>query len=145
MIILILILIVFDILSGVVSALKNNSLKSSVMRNGLYNKIGEIFSISFAYILNYIDITYHFNLPLNEIKTGIEFYIVLMEIMSIIENIIKINPQLKNFFKKFFNIDENKKEWKSCTKLQEITLWTEVKRNAIPWYRHIRISRECRF
>ena len=85
--------IVFDCLSGTVMAIKQKSFNSSVMREGLFNKIGEIFLIvlgtAIDYAQVYLDIGYR--LP---VATAICVYIVAMEITSILENISRINKNL---------------------------------------------------
>lgn len=93
-----------DFISGMIKALKNHNFDSSVMRDGLINKVGELLIIVLALIsekaLPYLDISV--GIP---IVTGIYTYITLMEIGSIIENVGAINPsivpeQISKFFKK---------------------------------------------
>lgn len=93
-----------DFVSGMIKAFKNHDFDSSVMRDGLINKVGELLVIVLALIsekaLPYLDISV--GVP---IVTGIYTYISLMEIGSIIENVGDISPsivpkQISKFFKK---------------------------------------------
>ena len=85
--------IVLDFLTGVIQAVKNQTFSSSVMRTGLFNKIGFLVCIAFGllcdYAQGYIDIS--ISLP---IAKSICTYIILTEIGSIIENLAKINDKI---------------------------------------------------
>lgn len=103
--------IVFDVVCGIVGALRNKVLSSSVMREGLFNKCGELMLLGFAvlcyYVLN-LDEFAGIGIP-PEIAYAVAVYIVVMESVSILENICKINPDLP--FAKLlamFNIDVDK-------------------------------------
>ena len=88
-----------DVVTGLTKALKNKNFSSSKMRNGLYNKIGEVLAVAFSVVCEYASV-YNLgidNLPLFE---GVNIYIIIMEVSSIIENIVDINPGLKELFKK---------------------------------------------
>ena len=92
----IVVLILFDILAGVVAAARAHSLDSSIMREGMYNKVGEILLMMFAVICNYLlgmEPFVSIGIP-EEVTYLIAAYIGGMEILSIIENICKINPSL---------------------------------------------------
>ena len=101
-----LIFIAFDIISGLVGALKNGNYKSSVMRNGLFHKVGEIFAIIFSYgceeMFPFVGITV--NLPICQ---SVLIYIIIMETGSIVENITNISPELKNILGKVFKSYRN--------------------------------------
>lgn len=90
------ILILFDIVSGIIGAAKNNELSSSIMRDGLYAKTGELLLLAMAAFLSYAVTMPPFDslgIP-SEILYSIGAYIALMEILSIIENVCKINPDI---------------------------------------------------
>ena len=92
----ILVLILFDIIAGVVAAARSHTLDSSVMRDGMYNKVGEIMLMMLAMICNYLlgmEPFVAIGIP-KEVTYLIAAYIGGMEILSIIENICKINPSL---------------------------------------------------
>lgn len=92
----ILVLILFDIIAGVVAAAKNRTLDSSVMRDGLFNKVGEILLMLLGVFCNLILETPPFSqlgIP-SEVAYAVAIYISGMEVLSILENICKINPEL---------------------------------------------------
>lgn len=92
--------VVFDILTGLIAAFKNGEFKSSIMREGLYHKIGTLLIVIF---LNYVDGVQKFvNIGVSvPVATFGCSYICLMEIGSICENVNKINPELTpEFIKK---------------------------------------------
>lgn len=86
--------IILDIVTGITQACYNRTIDSSKMRSGVYHKLSFIFAVSVAafieYAMNYIDLGY--TLPLIVPTCG---YIVLTELVSIVENISKMNPELK--------------------------------------------------
>lgn len=96
--------IVLDFVSGMIKAFKEHDFDSSIMRDGLVNKIGEllilILSVLAEKALPYFDISIG-----EPIFNGICTYIVLMEIGSVIENVGNINKtivpeKIRKFFKK---------------------------------------------
>ena len=99
-----LIFIAFDVLTGWLKALATKSTDSSIMRQGLFHKLGEIVSIIFGYVCEY-------SLPLIGVSVNIPFavaigtYIVLMELASIVENISSINPHLSKVLGNVFSND----------------------------------------
>ena len=88
---IVLIFISFDILFGLLQALTNQTFQSSVMRQGLFHKLGEILCYLFGVVcdatLPMINILVPFSLA-----SAITIYIVIMEIGSILENLSKISP-----------------------------------------------------
>ena len=70
-----------DILTGLLQAGINNSYNSSVMRKGLYRKLGEIGCVILAYVVSVA-----VSLPWN-ITGFVSIYIVVMEIISVLENL----------------------------------------------------------
>lgn len=85
--------ILLDILTGFLQALKNKILSSKVMREGLLHKCAEILlyvlSVALMYGCKYVDIG--LDIPSPQIIT---VYLVVMESVSIVENLKKINPDL---------------------------------------------------
>lgn len=94
------ILIIFDVLTGVVIAWKNNDFKSAKMRTGLSKKFGEL-----VYVL--VGILTKFALGTELILYFTVGYICLMELSSLAENCDKLGvdipPKLKE---KLNNIDK---------------------------------------
>lgn len=116
------VLILMDIVCGITGAARNKELCSAIMRDGLYNKFGELMLLLLAIFINEALLITPFDkigIP-PEIAYAVVIYIAVMEIISIIENICKINPNLP--FAKIllmFNLDlpepVNKEEPKSDT------------------------------
>ena len=105
--IVVLIFIAFDVATGWLKAIATGTTDSSIMRQGLFHKLGEILAVMFGYMCEYL-------FPYMEIEVTIPFavaiatYIVLMETASIIENLCIMNPNLANVMGKIF--DKNKFE-----------------------------------
>ena len=107
------ILIIMDIVCGTVAAMRNRELCSYIAREGMYNKIGEAMFLLIAIIANEILAMPPFDgLGISpDIAYLVAAYIAWMELVSILENICKINPELP--FAKIlmmFNIDVDTKE-----------------------------------
>lgn len=107
------ILIIMDIVCGTVAAMRNKELCSSIAREGMYNKIGEAMFLLIGIIANEILAIPPFDgLGISpDIAYLVAAYIAWMEVVSILENICKINPELP--FAKIlmmFNIDVDTEE-----------------------------------
>lgn len=98
--------VAMDILTGWAKAVATHTTNSSIMRIGLFHKLGEILAILFGYACEfsfpYVGIA--ISIPLVE---SISTYIILMETASIVENIMKINPQLAEILGKLFKKEDN--------------------------------------
>lgn len=94
-----LILIILDIATGVVIALKNGDFKSSKMREGLSKKFGEL-----VYIL--IGILTKYALGTELILYFVVGYICLMEISSLAENCDKLGVKIPEKLKEKLNNKE---------------------------------------
>lgn len=107
------IMILADIISGFLKALKQGDIKSSVMKDGLISKAGEVFIVIFSLIVDYLTPLININIGIPVLQ-AISIYICIMELASVIENIGAINPalagKLKNIFHDFTNEDENGKQ-----------------------------------
>lgn len=92
--------IVFDIITGVSAAAKRNRLDSQIMKKGLYNKLGLIFCVAIALFVDILSKVPEFAPFLGQFGTpifvGTCAYIIIMEVLSSIENICFISPGLKN-------------------------------------------------
>lgn len=90
-----LLLMGLDILLGLAGAVKDHDVQSAKMREGLWHKCGSIGLIVLAYILE---------VAIDHVDLGIVFpgvivvcaYIILMEVGSCLENLVVLNPELKN-------------------------------------------------
>ena len=89
--------IALDVVTGLIKGSYQGKIDSAVLRKGLYNKIAEILAVAVVtliqYALQYINIGVE--IPLVEMTV---VYIVIMEAVSIIENICMVNPALFKFF-----------------------------------------------
>lgn len=98
-----------DIVTGLIIALKNNNIESAKLRDGLFKKVGFVICYILAYLIDHnhelIGINIHASiLP---VMCG---YSILTEIVSIVENVGKLNPELlpEKLFK-IFKISQNDK------------------------------------
>ena len=90
-----LVLMSLDILLGLAGAVKDKNVQSSRMREGLWHKCGSIGLIVLAYILE--EAVDHVDLGL--VFPGVVVvcaYIIVMEVGSCLENLVVLNPELKN-------------------------------------------------
>ena len=87
------IFILFDVLTGLLSAMQKGDVNSTALRKGLFHKMGECLTVGGAWLLErltgYLDLS--FEIPL--LKT-VCIYICIMELVSILENIATISPGL---------------------------------------------------
>lgn len=82
-----------DILLGVVTAIKAKNIQSAKLRDGLFKKVGFITCYFVAWLLdnhgNAVGFTFGVNiLPL------VIFYVCTTEVVSILENVSKLNPDI---------------------------------------------------
>lgn len=82
-----------DLLTGIISAVKNKDLKSSKLRDGLFKKVGFIFCYFLALLIDTDGHLVGFDLGVS-ILPIIILYVCTTETVSIIENICVINPDL---------------------------------------------------
>ena len=90
-----LVLMGMDILLGLAGAVKDRDVQSSKMREGLWHKAGSIGLIVLAYILE---------VAVDHVDLGLVFpgvlavcaYIIVMEVGSCLENLVVLNPELRN-------------------------------------------------
>ena len=87
------ILIVLDVLSGLMKAFKNKCFKSSKMRDGLFRKLSYFIVLGVALLLDDTGevLNLGFDIP---IFAPAAIYIVFMEVTSILENAVAIEPRL---------------------------------------------------
>lgn len=88
-----LLFIVFDFICGFLQAVANKNMASEKLRQGLFHKCGFVFAIVFGILcewsMSFVDLG--FDVP---IALTICVYIILTEIMSILENLGKLSPEL---------------------------------------------------
>ena len=95
-------LMAIDVLSGVIKAWAHNNFKSAIMRAGLAKKAGEIMILVVGEL-----ISYGLMLP-DAIMNGISFYIIFMEIMSILENADALGIPIPKFVRDVINNVDDK-------------------------------------
>lgn len=88
------ILMVLDFLTGITHAWATGHLKSYKMRDGLNKKVGEICILLVGYIF-----TWTINAP-KYLMIGLTIYIVIMELISLSENLDKMGVTLPKPLKK---------------------------------------------
>lgn len=98
-IVLPLILMVADIVTGYYQAWKNNNVKSAKMRDGIGKKIAEL-----VYIIIGMVIGIAFNIKL--VGEFVSLYIVYMELVSIAENCKKLGVDMPDGLKDKLNNDK---------------------------------------
>lgn len=83
--------ILMDIVTGLLKAMYTKSFKSTIMRQGLFHKLGELLACALLYGVQIAApiLGIEANLPLFQAGVG---YCVLMEIGSIIENLRGFTP-----------------------------------------------------
>lgn len=99
-----------DLITGIISAVKNKDLKSSKLRDGLFKKVGFILCYFVAWLVDTqgARIGFNFGVPILPI---IILYVCTTELVSILENICKINEDiLPEKLMELFHISSNKKE-----------------------------------
>lgn len=98
------ILMALDVATGFINAWAKNEIKSSVMRQGLARKFGELTVIAIGQL-------FFFGLGLPKYCVGfISGYIVLMELVSIAENLDKLGVPIPKFIHKVLSNAEKKVE-----------------------------------
>lgn len=98
-----------DLVSGIVAAVREKNLQSSKLRDGLFKKVGFIFCYALAWLIDEKGhlVGFHFDVSFQLI---IVTYVVGTELVSIIENISKINPDLlPDKLKSLFHINDDTK------------------------------------
>lgn len=96
LLILVFIMIVLDIVIGVTLAFKNKQFSTARMREGLYHKATLVTILFLGWICDTAMIHVpELGLP-QMIMFGCEVFIFLMELASILENLVKMNPDLQD-------------------------------------------------
>lgn len=82
-----------DLITGIVSAVKEKDLESSKLRDGLFKKAGFLFCYVLAILIDNNGVYIGLNISV-EILPIVVLYVVTTEIVSIIENICRLNSDL---------------------------------------------------
>jgi len=102
----------FDIVTGLIKALAKEGINSTVLRKGMYHKLSEILAVVGAGLLQYGASFINLGVEIPAL-IGVASYICLMELISIIENLALVNPQLYSFFKPFLTKLKSEKDDKN--------------------------------
>lgn len=99
-----------DITTGIITAVKNKDIQSSKLRDGLFKKVGFILCYFVAWLVDNEGTLIGFQLG-TPILPVIILYVCGTELVSIIENICKINTDiLPEKLMQLFHISDVKKE-----------------------------------
>ena len=99
--IIVLICIVADFITGIVGALISGGFQSSKMRTGILHKVCEIMIMFLGYFCEWAfpQVGIDVSIP---VVTTIAVYLILMETASVLENLKKFNPALAGTISKAF-------------------------------------------
>lgn len=101
-----------DVLAGYSSAARRGELNSTVMRDGLWNKLAELFAIvaakAFEFCITLFGTEQLGVDPKIPVTLCVCAYLALYEITSIIENIGKLSPEIGRKLNELFGIDPRK-------------------------------------
>ena len=99
-----------DVVTGIVSAVKNKDIKSAKLRDGLFKKVGFIFCYFTAWLVDGYGDIIGFKLGV-AILPVIVLYTCTTELVSILENIAKINSDLlPSKLMELFHVSNTRKE-----------------------------------
>ena len=84
-----------DVVTGIAKAFANNEVSSQIMRRGLWHKFANVMLLVFAAACD-VAVRAWPELPdeLSTVYVDIAVYICIMEGVSILENLCRINPEL---------------------------------------------------
>ena len=91
-------LMVADVITGYIVSWKNHTIKSQKMRDGLVKKVGELVCITFGFVMFWAT-------DIMAFVTSIGAYISFMELVSIFENLDKMDVKVPGFISKRINND----------------------------------------
>ncbi len=95
-----------DMLTGLTSAIKNKNVVSGKMRDGLFKKLAFVLCYALAWAIDSYGSYIGFNISV-KILPIIVLYVCATELVSILENIDKINPKLGiSKLRQLFHVDE---------------------------------------
>ena len=108
-VVLVVIFMMVDVLTGVLKALKNKELSSTKAREGIYKKASFILFVAFGYLadfaMDYVDMGFKFPAAVT-----ISTLIILTEAISVLENLGSINPDLVKMVAPFLSALNTKKD-----------------------------------
>lgn len=101
-IIIVLGFIVFDVVTGLIKAGYNGNYNSAIMRQGGFHKSMEVMAMAVAYFIEYAVAYISIGVDVPAVP-AVTVYICIMELISILENICAVNPQMCALFKPYLD------------------------------------------
>lgn len=99
-----------DLLTGIMYAVKEKDLTSSKLRDGLFKKSGFIACYFIGFMIDSYGYLVGFNVGV-KVLNGIVLYAIFTELVSVVENIHRINDKLlPEQLLKLFHVTTDKKE-----------------------------------
>ena len=100
-----------DLITGILAALRNKDLDSSKLRDGLFKKVGFILCYFVAWLVDNEGAMIGFQIDI-AILPIIIIYVCTTELVSILENISKINPDIlpEKLMEMFHLFNKDKKD-----------------------------------
>ena len=94
-----------DLVTGIISALKEHNLQSSKLRDGIFKKIGFLICYFLALMIDLYgdEIGFHLNVELLPVVLG---FVCLTETISVIENLSKITDIVPEKLLSLFHISK---------------------------------------
>lgn len=92
--------IVFDVMTGLIKAGYNGNYNSAIMRQGGFHKSMEVMAMAVAYFVEYAVAYINIGVDVPAVP-AVTVYICIMELISILENICAVNPQMCALFKPY--------------------------------------------
>lgn len=94
--------IAFDVVTGLIKAGYNGNYNSAIMRQGGFHKSMEVMAMAFAYFVEYAIVYVNIGVNVPAVP-AVTVYICVMELISILENICAVNPQMCALFKPYLD------------------------------------------
>lgn len=93
---------VFDVVTGLIKAGYNGNYNSAIMRQGGFHKSMEVMAMAVAYFVEYAVVYVNIGVNIPAVP-AVTVYICIMELISILENICAVNPQMCALFKPYLD------------------------------------------
>lgn len=94
--------ITFDVVTGLIKAGYNGNYNSAIMRQGGFHKSMEVMAMAVAYFVEYAIVYINIGVDVPAVP-AVTVYICIMELISILENICAVNPQMCALFKPYLD------------------------------------------
>lgn len=92
--------VLFDIITGIAKAFYEGNFNSTVMRKGGFHKFAELMTLIGSGLVQYACNYIEFGIELPVVNV-VSVYISLMELISILENLATMNPEMAKLFKPY--------------------------------------------